>query len=244
MPSFAPLFRLIAPTRTGARAVVGALLLATPAAARAQVGHLPSTSPYNDFTIGQTLSILGGRLGVADDPAGVAPKPAALGVLRYDIGVGGPASLFVRYAASPSTRAVKLPGNTAATRIIATPNVTTHLFDGGLDIALTGKKTWHRLLPSVNGGFGIVSDFASADTGAYRFGTKFSFSYGFSLRYALRSGPQIRVDVTRFLWQYQYPDRYYVKANDSTSILVNTNDRSVWRGNWSPAIGVSLPIFR
>lgn len=218
--------------------------LATPGALHAQVGHLPTKSPYNDFNIGQTVSILAGRLNVARDPADVAPKPALLGSVRYDIGVGGPASLFVRYAASPSTRKQLAPTAVKAQRVVGTPDVTTHMFDGGLDVALTGRKTWHRLVPSVNGGVGIVSDFASADSGAYRFGTKFAFTYGFSLRYVPRRGPQIRIDLTRYLWQYQYPDRYFVKANDSTSVLTNTRERSKWKGNWAPTIGVSMPIFR
>jgi hypothetical protein len=215
-----------------------------PAPAFAQVGHLPANSPYEDFKIGQTLTIMGGWLAMQRDPAKVAPDASWLAALRYDIGVGGPASLFVRYMGSPSQRRVLVPTNPAPTRLLNTPSVTTHLLDGGLDIALTGKKTWRNLLPSVNGGVGIASDFASADTGAYQFGTKFAFSYGFSLRYITRGGPQLRVDLTNFIWQYQYPDRYLVKAADTTSILNSAQDRSAWRGNWGVSAGVSFPLFR
>jgi hypothetical protein len=91
---------------------------------------------------------------------------------------------------------------------------------------------------------GLVSDFARADTGAYQFGTKFSFNYGFSLRYLPRRGPQIRIDATSHLWQYQYPDRYFVVASDTTSILTDTRNREAWRGNWSLSAGVIFPIFR
>lgn len=221
-----------------------ALSLFAVAPLRAQVGHMPNASPYEDFKIGQTLTPMAGRLIMGRDPAGVAPQSSVMGALRYDVGVGGPASLFVRYLAAPSTRRVLNPAEPRATRVFATPRVTTQMLDGGLDIALTGRKTWRRLLPSINGGVGIVSDFAKADTGAYQFGTNFSFSYGFSLRYITRRGPQLRVDLSNFIWQYQYPDRYFVKASDTTSVLTNTRDRSKWRGNWGASAGIAIPIFR
>lgn len=218
--------------------------LTVPAAARAQIGHLPDKSPYEDFKIGQTVTVMGGWLAVKRDLANVAPQANWLAGLRYDIGVGGPASLFARYLASPSERNLLVPSNPRPTRIIGTPGVTTHLIDGGLDLSLTGRKTWRHLMPSVNVGVGLASDFARADTGAYQFGTKFSFNYGFSLRILPKRGPQIRIDATSFLWQYQYPDRYFVRAADTTSILTDTRDREAWRGNWALSAGVSFPIFR
>jgi hypothetical protein len=178
------------------------------------------------------------------DPANVAPKSSATAALRYDIAIGGPASLYVRYLLAPSERALLVPTNPKATRQIDAKGTTTHLLDAGLDLALTGKKTWHRLIPSVTGGAGVVTDFAAADTGSYKFGTKFSFSYGLGLRYLPRKGPMIRVDLTNFMWQYDYPDRYFVKAADTTSVLTDTRNRSAWRGSRTLTVGVTLPLFR
>lgn len=223
-------------------ALAAALLPIAPASA--QVGYMPDKSPYEDFKIGQTLTIMGGWMNMRRDPANVAPDANWMAALRYDIGVGGPASLFARYVASPSERNLLVPSNTQATRVIARPSVTTHMADLGLDVSLTGRKTYRRFMPSVNGGIGVVSDFASADTGSYQFGTKFSFSYGFSLRYLPRRGPQLRVDFTNFIWQYQYPDRYFVLANDTTSVLRRASEQSAWRGNWGVSAGVSVPLFR
>ncbi len=240
----APLRSLIASTVVSTMAPAVAALLMLPTTVSAQVGHLPEKSPYEDFKIGQTLTVMGGWMNMRRDPANVAPDANWLAALRYDIGVGGPASLFARYVASPSQRNVLVPSNTRATRVIARPGVTTHMADLGLDVSLTGRKTYRRFMPSVNGGIGIVSDFASADTGSYQFGTKFSFSYGFSMRYLPRRGPQLRVDFTNFIWQYQYPDRYFVLANDTTSVLRRASEQSAWRGNWGVSAGVSVPLFR
>lgn len=232
------------------RLAVGAIAIAIGAqglvasAARAQVGHLPQRSPYQDLEMGQNLSVSGGWLFVKRDPANVAPDPGLFGALRYDIAVGGPASMYLRYTFAPSTRRLLVPANPAPTRVLSTPNVTTQVVDAGIDIALTGRKTWRRLSPSLVGGVGVVSDFAQADTGAYRFGTKFAFTYGGALRFYPGSGLSFRMDITNYTWQYQYPDRYFVQASDSTSVLRDTRARSAYRGNWAVSAGVSIPLFR
>ncbi len=217
----------------------------TPSVAASQIaGHVPAQSPYEDVVFGQNLSITAGWLAVGRDPANVAPKANLFGAIRYDIGVGGPASLYVRYTASPSERNVFLPTEPAVSRLVATPSVLTQIIDGGLDISLTGKKSWHRTIPSIAAGVGLVSDFAEVDAGGYQFGTKFAFSYGFGLRYFARRGPQIRVDLTNYTWQYQFPDSFFAQASDTTAILQNTANRSVFKGNWGLSAGVTFPIFR
>jgi hypothetical protein len=237
----APSFRFALFARAS---VLAALTAAVPAVASAQVGHQPTSSPYEDFKIGQTLTIMAGWLAIKRDPADVAAKSSAMGSLRYDLGIGGPVSLYGRYLLAPSERKVLVPNNPRSTRVLGMQSATSHVMDLGLDISLTGKKTWHRLMPSVNFGGGLVSNFANADTGAYRFGTKFALTYGASLRYLPRKGPQVRVDVGRYMWKYQYPDRYFVRASDTTSVLTDTRQRSAWRTNWGVSAGVSVPLFR
>ncbi len=240
-------FSLSAPSRAARRLLPLAALLVQAGAlstVQAQVGHLPGQSPYEDVKPSQTLSASFGWLSVKRDPANVAADASPFVGLRYDLPVGGPAAFFLRYAFAPSQRNLIDPSKPRATRVIDTPDVTTHLADIGLDVALTGRKTWHHLIPSVNGAVGLVSDFASADTGAYRFGTKFSFSYGATLRYMLRSGWSVRADVTNQIWQYQYPDRYFVLSSDTSAVLSDTRSRSAWRGNWALSAGLSMPIFR
>ncbi len=220
------------------------LLLAPSHRVAAQVGYVPAKSPYEDQKPGQSIMLSAGRIGVKRDPAKVAPEASPFLALRYELPIGGPAALYVRYAFAPSERNVFDPARPRVSRLVGTPSVTTHLADIGLDLSLTGQKTWHRLMPSLTGGIGVVSDFASADTGAYQFGTKFSFAYGAGLRYVRRNGWSVRAEATNHIWQYQYPDKYFVVASDTTSILSDTRARSAWRGNWALSVGVSVPIFR
>ena len=49
---------------TAVAALVTLAALSAPATARAQVGHLPEKSPYEDVKIGQTLTVMGGWLAV------------------------------------------------------------------------------------------------------------------------------------------------------------------------------------
>ncbi len=240
-------FFLSAPARRARQLMpmaVALLLATTSQGAVAQIGHLPAKSPYEDVKPAQTLTLNAGRIAVKRDPANVAPSPSPFLSLRYDLPVGGPAALYARYSFAPSERNVLDPSKPRVTRVVGTPSVATHLVDLGLDLSLTGQKTWHHLIPSLAGGVGVVSDFGSADTGAYKFGTKFAFTYGAGVRYLLRNGWSIRGDATNSIWQYQYPDKYFVKASDTTSVLNDTKARSAWRGNWSLSAGISMPIFR
>jgi hypothetical protein len=225
-------------------ALLAAASLLAPDALHAQVGHLPSRSPYEDIEAGQNLTLSGGWLAVRRDPANVAPKSAPFATLRYDIAIGGPASFYTRYTFAPSERRLIAPGNPLATRVVSTPAVKTSVFDLGVDLSLTGRKSWHHLAPSIGAGIGVVSDFSKADSGAYRFGTKFAFTYGLGLRFIPRSGIAFRVDLTNYTWQYQYPDRYFVPASDSTSVLRDTRSRSAYRGNWGLSGGITVPLFR
>jgi len=76
------------------RLVAAGLLM--PAALAAQVGHLPANSPFEDVKLGQNLSIMGGWMAMTRDPADVAPLSSLAAALRYDICIGGPASLYAR----------------------------------------------------------------------------------------------------------------------------------------------------
>lgn len=229
---------------TAATLAIMVVVFGIPSPGQAQVGYRPSDSPYRDVRFGQTIALSGGWLAVQRDPAGVSPEAGPFGQIRYDVAIGGPAIMYARYSLAPSQRNLLLPAVPESQRIVRTPSTVMHIIEGGLDIALTGKKSWHGFIPTVGGAAGIVSDFAAADTGSYQFGVKFSLSYGLGLRYMLQNGVQIRAEANNFLWQYDYPDRYFVAASDGSAILTNSDKRSAWRGNWGLSAGVAFPIFR
>lgn len=228
---------------TSAVAIAGSCLFTT--VASAQVGHLPTSSPYEDLKPTQDLSIFAGHLGSRLGEAGVLPKPSLFGGIRYDVAIGGPAFLTARYIMAPSERAVLLPSNSKSTRYLGSMNTTTHEADVGISVALTGRKSWRRMIPTVSGGLGLVSDFAKPDTGGYKFGTKFSVNYGLNVRYVLRNGFGVRAEATNFLWQHKYPDSYLIPAtSDTTSVLKSADQRTGWNSHWGLSVGLVIPIFR
>ncbi len=228
--------------RTGA-AVTLTTLSASLLAAQL-VGTEPSRSPFRDLQTTQQLTFSAGWLNATKDAARVGPEAGPLLSLRHDIHIGGPAWLTTRYSTLMSERRVIDPGLPEVDRFQGTQGVTHHIADIGIMLALTGKKTWRGLLPTVGGGIGITSDFAGRDIGGYLFGTKFAFSFGPGVRIVLPRDYSMRIDLTNNMYQFQYPSTYFIAASDSTSVLDDTAQRASWRSNWGITVGLSIPLFR
>jgi hypothetical protein len=214
------------------------------APARAQVGYPPEQSPFRDLEYKQEFSGFVGYFLAAKDPAGVAPQGGPMLGARYDVRVGGPASFTARLGVVSSQRTAIDPTRPAATRVLGTSNTPLFLGDAGITLNLTGQKSYHRLVPVLNGGVGLVSDFKGADVGGYKFGTAFAFSFGAGLRYVPGGRFQLRADVGDNLYQIQYPESYYARAADSTSVLEARQSKSFWKHNAAITVGASYLFFR
>lgn len=210
----------------------------------AQVGHLPSKSPYEDLKVGQDLTIFFGQFNSDIGPARVLPKSSLFGGLRYDVPIGGPGYFTARYTLIPSERNLLLPSKPRVSRVLSVENTKTQVVDVGFTIALPGRKTWHRLVPSVSVGTGLASDFSKSDTGGYSFGTKFAFTGGFNIKYMFKNNWAVRADATNYLWRNSYPDSYYAVASDTTRVLTTDIAKKSWSGTWGLALGLVIPIFR
>lgn len=212
---------------------------------RAQlIGSEPSSSPFRDADLSQRISLSVGWLDATRDAARVGPKAGPVVALRHDIHLGGIAWLTSRYSLLRSERNVVDPGSPASQRDQGVTGVTHHYADVGFTLALTGKKTWRGVLPTLGTNVGVVSDFSDTDIGGYRFGTKFSFGFGPGVLITLPRGYNLRLDITNTVHQFQYPGTYFIAASDSTSVLTDTEQRAGWRSNWGITTGLSFPIFR
>ena len=233
------------PVAAGVILLAALAVLVSPATSAAQpVGNTPDRTPYGDVALGQTLTLSGGWLNVGRDPAGAAQKAGGLVQLRYDAAVGGPVILYARYAFAPSERRELDPTATGLARQKAMLRVFTNIATVGMELALTGQKSWHHLVPTISGGVGVALDPEKADTSGYQFGSKFVLSYGAGVRYLAPRGIRVHLEATNFAWQYSYPQSFLTKASDGTAILANTKDCTRWRGSWGLMAGLSYPIFR
>jgi hypothetical protein len=227
--------------RTTMLAATLTLFGALPAAA--QVGHPPDESPYRDLEYRQELTPYGGVLGARSDRAGVLPRGGALVGLRYQVYIAGPISLNADVSTAFSERDVIDPKQVAAKRLVGTQDVSVYAADVGVALGLTGRKSWHRIVPEVRAGIGLVTTAQQADASGYQFGTPFAFTVGGGLKLVGLGRLQLRADVGERLFKQKYPDSFYVKASDNTAVLENSS-RSFWTNHSLATLGVSFLFDR
>ena len=217
------------------------VVLAAPA--WGQVGHPPTNSPFRDLEYRQEFSLYGGYYQANGDPVGVAPQSGPMLGVRYELRIGGPAQLSVRFARVWSERDILDPDRPEDPPIVGTTDVGLYLADAGFSFNLTGQKSWHGFVPLLSAGFGIASDFkGSRDIGGFRIGTPFAISAGGGVRWVPGGPFQLRVDVLDYWYQIQYPDSYF--ASTPTNPAVRTGSQNVWTSNLAFTIGASYQFFR
>ena len=212
----------------------------------AQVGHVPQNSPYIDLEYRQELSIFGGYYNAGSDHVGVAPGSGPMYGARYELRLGGPASLTSRLMYVQSQRTVIDPRRPADTRVVqADAGWPIYLADVGISLNLTGQRSYRHIVPFVTTGLGIATDFkGGADVGAWRFGTPFALSFGGGVKWVPAGNLQVRADISDQLYQIKYPNSYFVTASDGTSVLTLSDGKSDWTTNIGLSIGLSYMFFR
>lgn len=217
-----------------------------PSAASGQVvvGHTPETSPFHDIDANQRITLFGGYFKAQGDGLQTTPQSGPAFGLRYDLPVAGPADFFVRLQRVNSSRIAYNPTLPAATRSLGRQSLA--LYDGDLGFALnlTGRRTWHGLIPNINFGLGIVSASGTTKNDPYSFGTQFAFSTGIGIRYNPSNSYEIRLDAGPTYYQNHYPPAYFVAPTGSTALLDNTASRSGYQHSMNYTAGLSIPIFR
>src|SRR5438445_14408 len=134
-----------------------------------------------------------GHFAARKDPAGVAPQSGALTGVHYEWRAGGPAHITAELARVQSSRRLIDPLKIGSARELGTVDRPLYALDMGLGMALTGARSWHRIVPELKGGAGIVSDFRTApDSGGFKFGTRFALSWGAGIRWVPGGRLQVR----------------------------------------------------
>jgi hypothetical protein len=204
------------------------------------VGHTPENSPFLDLEYKQELTLVGGWYHAHRDPAFVGPQSGPIFGLRYEFRPTGPLYLIVDAARIQSDRRLINPAKVEAQRELGTVTRPLYTIDGGLGLGLTGGKSWHHLVPQVSGGAGIVSDFRSeADSGGFKFGTRFALNWGAGVKYVPGGRWQIRADMKNRAYTLSYPTTFYLDPNGGTAVVKPDQSRSFWMNNPSYVLGLS-----
>jgi len=214
-------------------------LLAAPTAV-AQVGHLPTQSPYVDLAHSQELTFFGGEYHAHRDAANVGPLSGPIFGVHYEWRAGGPAHLEGELARISSDRNVINPLIAGPTRNRGQESRPLYTGDFSLGISLTGSKSWHHIVPEVLGGVGFISDFQTApDSGGFKFGTRFALNWGGGIRIVPGGRWQIRGDIKNRLYSMSYPESFFVAPAGGTALVTTTTSKSFWTNNPAFTLGLS-----
>jgi hypothetical protein len=209
--------------------VIGACVGATSPAA-AQVGFPPEQSPYRDIRSRHVVSAIGGYLAGSRGQIGIAPSDGRFAGLRYDIALGGPtdASIGAQYA--QLKRLVVDPGAAPDVRVSGPVTQGVFMFDVGLSILLTGRKTWHRLSPYLGATAGMAfGEGVPSDSSGFRFRAKFYAGPALGIRWYAAQRLMLRVEGRNLFWQIKYPERFFEapsRAPDTAPVLLRDTDPS------------------
>ncbi len=220
-----------------------ALLAVGSSSVAAQVGHEPAKSPYADLEYKQELTPLAGWVLAGTDEAKVAPKSGPMVGLRYELQLAGPLALTSEVTNMFSERNVVNPLNPAKTRQLGTEKTNVLSADLGLALNLTGRKSWHSLVPQVRGGVGVMHSSASDSTG-FSFGTPFAFALGGGLKFAPGRRWMLRGDVTQRIFHLSYPESFYRLASDNTAVVGAQTAKSFYTHQTALTVGVSYLFTR
>ena len=225
----------------GSGLLLAVVLGALPATASGQVGYPPDRSPYKDRDYNREWTYFGGHFTAQPDPAGVAPTDGPMAGVRWQMHMTGPIYFGIRVAGGSIDRTIIDPAKRIAERRIGTEKVPMIFGDLGLEMSLTGHKTWHGLAPFVNAGIGVVGDLRGAnDVGDYRFGIPFTMTLGTGVSWTPARNWSVRLDWGSYIYRIQYPSTYFLKTTEDPAVLSPGDGRSMWRRNPALLLGVTL----
>ena len=209
--------------RYGGRCIRFAVLLTAVPAFRltGQVGHDPSHSPYHDIRRGSGPRLV---LGYLSGDRGTIPVSITDGVtfgVRYEAWMGKSMSFTAGLAYGQTSRLIVDPFKDDSVRKSGPIDDDVILADLGLQLSLTGAKTFHGFAPFVTTSLGLA--FGSrlpGDTSGYQFGTKFTFTPGAGLRWYPGRRVSVQADARLVFWKLRYPINYKTPlSNDGTRVL-------------------------
>ena len=198
-----------------------------------QVGHDPANSPYRDIALGSGPVIFGGHFGGDRGRAGVGPSNArSLGV-RYEL--AGGRSLVVQFSAAylKGDRFIVDPAadDTAAARRTGPSTTELFLTEIGLQLRLTGAKTWRGLSPYVGTGLGMAFDVNSpgdSTQSGYAFRSKITISGNVGVRWHAARRVAVQADLRALLWRLRYPVSFHSAAADGSRVVSLDDELKDW----------------
>ncbi len=183
----------------------------------AQVGHDPGSSPYHDIRRGAMVRVVGGYFGGTRGKVPVGPSYGPTGGLRLEY-TAGSMLIFTTGIAYAQTDAYYVTAYDSTPRRVGPINNDLVLADAGLQLSLTGGKSFHGLQPYVGGTLGLAFGTAiPADTSGYQFGTKFTYGPEAGVRWYPARRVTVELGGRVVFYKLQYPLSYRLYVLPATA---------------------------
>jgi hypothetical protein len=181
-----------------------------PSLLTAQVGHDPERSPYRGIAARTSLNLLGGYLGGSGGTLGIGPAGGWVAGLRYEMRLTGPTDASLSISRGQFDRLVPDPGAPEESQLTGPVSQSVIFVDAGLQILVTGDKTWNRVAPYLGATLGLGwGANVPADSSEYTFKAKFVTGPLLGLRVYPGAGLLFRVEGRLAFWRLRYPSSFF-----------------------------------
>ena len=200
----------------------------------AQVGHDPAHSPYRDILLHSGPVFFVSHLGADRGTAGAGTSNALTLGARYEIPAGRAVHFQFTGAYLHGDRFIIDPraDSSAPARRTGPVKSDLGLFEIGMQLRLTGGKTWHGVAPYVGTGLGLMFDVNSpGDTtgSGYQFGTKLTIAFASGVRWYPARRVMINGDLRAHFWRLKYPLSFHEqRAADGSRVIPLTQPLTDW----------------
>ncbi|MFN2572740.1 MAG: hypothetical protein ABR537_14210 [Gemmatimonadales bacterium] len=213
------------------RTAIGVAVLLTvqpPHRLTAQVGHDPADSPFRDILLHSGLMVSVGHLSADRGRTGAGMSNALTIGLRYEIPAGHSLAFQFTSAFLDGDRFIIDPraDSSSPQRRTGPYKSDVALAELGLQLRLTGGKTWHGIAPYVGTALGMLFDVNSpGDTtgSGYKFGTKVALSGSTGVRWYPARRVLVNADLRAQLWRLKYPLAFHGALSPDGSRVVPSN---------------------
>jgi len=201
----------------------------------AQVGHDPEHPPYRDIRLHSGPVFFVGHLSADRGTAGAGTSNAQTFGARYEIPAGKALHFQFTGAYLHGDRFILDPRADSSSPARRTGPFKSDLamVEVGMQLRLSGNKTWRGFAPYVGTGFGLTFDVNSpGDTtrSGYNFGTKITLAFSSGVRWYPARRVLVDADVRAQLWRLKYPLSFHdtQQASDHSTVVPLTQPLNDW----------------
>ncbi|HTK57253.1 MAG TPA: hypothetical protein VL295_10510 [Gemmatimonadales bacterium] len=231
-------------------AIIGLALAASPSRPlAAQIGPAPSASPYRDILHGNGWTITAGQVYGDGGPLRLSAHSGMSFGLRYDIRLSGLLQGYASLGYLATERGLVNPDDSVVNQLRGTVDQTVWTPEIGLQLNVTGPKSWHHLAPYASVGLGAaVGESVAEDTTAFNFGTKLLITPAAGVRVYLGPRVNLRIEGMYYYWKMKYPSTWLTEpvaepagaGQPKNSVVKTSSELTDWIPTPSLRIGFGL----